>query len=555
VEYGGYRFDIGGHRFFTKVPLINEWWSKILDDDFLVCSRLSRIFYKGKFFDYPLKPLNAITGLGPVEAVRIASSYIAAQISPHPEEKTFEQWVSNRFGRRLYEVFFQNYTEKVWGMKCSEIGADWAAQRIKNLNLHALIRNMFLRGRDNEITTLIDQFRYPRLGPGMMWERVAQILDQRGHPISFGVKVTKLHLARGKVTSVTVTDVTDGAERRVDGRHFISTMPIRNLIAALDPPPPAAVVEASRKLRYRDFLTVGLVVDTPDVFKDNWIYIHAPEVKVGRIQNFKNWSPDMVPDLSKTSLGLEYFVQENDEVWSSKDQDLIKLATDECAQLGLIKAKDVVDGIVIRMPKAYPVYDRSYMENVKIIREYLDTIPNLQLIGRNGQHRYNNQDHSMLTGIYAARNLCGEKLDIWDINTEDEYHEEGTRLRSGERLVPQTVQAADPRTVLQVAFARYDPLALGVALSAVFGLGLFCLMAPLIAASDNGTKLSLLRIYLLGFDNTWKGAAVGIFQMSIYGFVLGFVMAHLINYLIGWHEQRLFRKLAGTEDKADLIHG
>jgi protoporphyrinogen oxidase len=551
VEHSGYRFDIGGHRFFTKVPLINEWWNKILDDDFLICSRLSRIYYKGKFFDYPLKPFNAIAGLGPVEAVRIVFSYIAAQISPHSEEKTFEQWVSNRFGRRLYEVFFQNYTEKVWGMKCSEIGADWAAQRIKNLNLHALLRNMFLRSRDDEITTLIRQFRYPRLGPGMMWERVAQILDERGHPIRFGVKVEKIHLSRGKITSVTIVDDSDG-ESRLDGQHFISTMPIKNLIAALDPPPPDAVLDASRKLRYRDFLTVGLVVDTPDVFKDNWIYIHSPDVKVGRIQNFKNWSPDMVPDLSKTSLGLEYFVQENDDLWSSNDQELIKLATDECAQLGLVNAEDVVDGVVIRMPKAYPVYDRSYMENVKIIREYLDSIPNLQLIGRNGQHRYNNQDHSMLTGIYAARNLCGERLDIWDINTEDDYHEEGSQQRSGERLVPKAVRVVDPLTVLRSAFARYDPIALGVALSAVFGLGLFCLMTPLIA-SDNGAKLSLLKNYFLGFESTWAGAAVGLLQISIYGFVLGFVMAHMINYLIGWHEQRLFRKLAGSGPRTDQI--
>ena len=321
-------------------------------------------------------------------------------------------------------------------------------------------------------------------------------------------------------------------------------MPIKNLIAALDPPPPAPVLEASTRLRYRDFLTVGLVVDVPDVFKDNWIYIHAPDVKVGRIQNFKNWNPDMVPDQSKTSLGLEYFVQENDDLWNSKDEDLIKLATEECAQLGLVDAKDVVDGVVIRMPKAYPVYDQSYMENVTIIRGYLDTISNLQLIGRNGQHRYNNQDHSMLTGIYAARNLCGERLDIWDINTEGEYHEEGARERSGERLVPQTVQATDPLTVLRSAFARYDPIAMGVALSAVFGVGLFCLMAPLLAGSDGDTKLLLLKNYLLGFESTWTGAAVGLLQISIYGFVLGYVMAHMINSLIGWHEQRLFRKLA-----------
>jgi protoporphyrinogen oxidase len=541
VEYDGYRFDIGGHRFFTKVESIDDWWKNVLEDDMLVCSRLSRIHYNNKFFDYPLKPLNALVGLGPIETLRIATSYVAAQIFPYATEATFEQWVCNRFGRRLYEIFFKNYTEKVWGMKCSEIGADWAAQRIKNLDFHKLVKNMFLRSKENEITSLIEKFLYPRLGPGMMWERVAQVLEERGFPVRLGCKVAKLHLTRGKLTAVTVIDQ-DGSKARVDGEHFISSMPIRDLIAALDPPAPTHVVKASRNLRYRDFLTVGLIVNKPNVFNDNWIYVHSPNVKVGRIQNFKNWSLEMVPDQSKSSLGLEYFVQKNDELWSAEDGDLIQLAKNECAELGLVNQSDVTDGVVIRMEKAYPVYDQSYKENLSTIRAYLETIPNLQLIGRNGQHRYNNQDHSMLTAVYAARNLCGAEYDLWDVNVEGEYHEETRSARRGDQLVPQATQL-EPLALLRAAFARYDPYALGCALSVALGVGLLYLVTPLLVQGGGGSKLLLLRNYLFGFDATWTGAALGVFETILGGFLLGFVMAHAINYVIGWHERRLLRRL------------
>jgi protoporphyrinogen oxidase len=541
VEYDGYRFDIGGHRFFTKVESIDDWWRKVLDDDMLVCSRLSRIHYNNKFFDYPLKPFNAMIGLGPIETLRVAMSYIVAQIFPYATEATFEQWVCNRFGRRLYEIFFKNYTEKVWGMKCSEIGSDWAAQRIKNLDFHKLVKDMFLKDKENEVTSLIREFLYPRLGPGMMWERVAQILAGRGFPVQLGCKVTKLHLMQERLTAVTVVGQ-DGNKARVGGAHFISSMPIKDLIASLDPPVPTRVLEASRNLRYRDFLTVGLIVNKPNVFSDNWIYIHSPNVKVGRIQNFKNWSLDMVPDQSKSSLGLEYFVQKDDEIWSAEDGHLIELAKNECAELGLVNQTDVTDGVVIRMEKAYPVYDQAYKENLSVIRAYLDTIPNLQLIGRNGQHRYNNQDHSMLTGIYAARNLCGADYDLWDVNVDGEYHEETRLARSADPLVPRATQL-DPLALLQSAFARYDPYALGCALSVVLGLGLLYLVAPLLVQGGRGSELLLLRNYLFGFDATWEGAALGILETIVGGFLLGFVMAHAINYVVGWHERRLLHKL------------
>ena len=308
VEHKGYRFDIGGHRFFSKAPLINEWWTNILGDDFRARSRLSRIHYKGRFFDYPLRPINALRGLGPLEALVIMASYVRACTFPTAEEKSFEEWVCNRFGRRLFEIFFKTYTEKVWGMKCSEIGADWASQRIKNLSLGAALKDM-IGGHKDDITTLNRQFHYPRLGPGMMWERVTEILNERGVPVHLGVKVDKVNHAGGRVLSVTTIDL-DGQEMNLSGDFFISSMPIRELIGAMRPAPPQHVLAAAQQLHYRDFLTVGLIINKPDLFKDNWIYIHSPNVKVGRIQNFKNWSPAMVPNAAHTSLGLEYFVQQ-----------------------------------------------------------------------------------------------------------------------------------------------------------------------------------------------------------------------------------------------------
>ena len=420
VQYRGYRFDIGGHRFFSRIKLINAWWERILGDDFQVRPRLSRIYYQGAFFDYPLRPMNALWGLGLAEAVRIAASYVRARIFP-TEERSFEDWVCNRFGRRLFEIFFETYTEKVWGMKCCEISADWASQRIRNLDLGAALKSMFL-GQSGDITTLIKEFRYPRLGPGMMWERVADILASRGVPIYLGHKVTRVHVAAGRVAAVTAID-RNGREAIIAGENFVSSMPLRELIAALTPAPPGLVVEASQQLRYRDFLIVGLIVDKRDVFNDNWVYIHSPHVRVGRIQNFKNWSAEMVPDPSKTSLTLEYFVQDGDDLWNADDQALIELATQECAKLRLIEEREVLDGVVIRMPKAYPVYDSEFKRNLTRIRHYLGQLSNLQVVGRNGQHRYNNQDHSMLTGIYAARNIGGSDFDLWGVNLGTDYHE------------------------------------------------------------------------------------------------------------------------------------
>ncbi len=425
LSFRGYRFDIGGHRFFTKVPEVQAIWEELLGEDFLVRPRLSRIYYNGHFFDYPLRPLNALAGLGPVEAVRVMASYLRAFVSRPGTDQNLEEWVSRRFGRRLYEIFFKTYTEKVWGMPCTEIDASWAAQRIKNLDLgKAVLRALFPAKADGEvITSLVEEFYYPRRGPGMMWEHAVDWLAARGTKTLLETDVVRLEHRDGAIHHATLRR-TDGSQERIPVNHVISSMPLGQLIEALDPAPPVAVLQAAASLRYRDFLTVGLVVDQPDLFPDNWIYIHSSDVHVGRMQNFKNWSPEMVPDLSKTFLGLEYFVQEGDELWETSDDELVALGARECQTLGLVDPADVEDGAVVRMPKAYPVYDGSFKDAVATIREHLRGIRNVESVGRNGQHRYNNQDHSMMTGVYAARNLFGADYDVWDVNVEESYHEE-----------------------------------------------------------------------------------------------------------------------------------
>jgi protoporphyrinogen oxidase len=449
VSHQGFRFDIGGHRFFSKVTLINDLWNEILDEEFLERPRLSRIFYRGKYFDYPLKAFNALSGLGPFEAARCMASYAKARIFPKPDPQSFEDWVANRFGYRLYSIFFKTYTEKVWGIPCSEISADWAAQRIKNLSLSEAIRNALLpkkgaaKTKSGEIiTTLIDTFHYPRLGPGQMWEACHAKLEAAGCPTVFDSPVERIRHRNGHVDCV-ITRGENGARGEFDATHFISSMPLRELILALDPPPPAEVLEAARRLRYRDYLTVVLIVNKPEMFPDNWIYIHAPEVKVGRVQNYKSWSPAMVPDPHKCTLGLEYFLWDKDQEWTWPDQRLIEMGIREAETIGLIRRSEVADGVVVRMAKAYPIYDRNYRETLDVLQRYLNTFDNLQTVGRNGQHRYNNQDHSMLTGVLAARNITADDYsshDIWAVNVEQEYHEQGrvisAKVAPADRLMP-----------------------------------------------------------------------------------------------------------------------
>jgi protoporphyrinogen oxidase len=561
ANYRGYRFDIGGHRFFSKVPLVNELWQEILGEHFLLRPRLSRIHYDGHFFDYPLKAANALRGLGIVEAAIVGASYAKAKLAPSLPETTFEQWVSNRFGRRLYSIFFKTYTEKVWGMPCNEISAEWATQRIKNLSLMEVLRNTFHangRSKDGQvITTLIEQFHYPRFGPGMMWERFESLLRDRGIETIFDRRVDKIWHRQGCVECIGVQSGT-GEMMKLSADQFISSMPLRMLIESLDPPPPDEVLRAAARLRYRDFITVVLMVGREHVFPDNWIYIHTPEVKMGRIQNYKNWSPDMVPAPSKTSLGLEYFASEHDDMWSWSDERLIELGIKECVQLGFIEPDEVQDGTVVRMKKAYPVYDQARTGNVAIVRDYLDGFENLQVIGRNGQHRYNNMDHSMLTGLCAARNVVGEQHDVWAVNVDTEYHEEVTPKRKHTVLA---VAAIEPReedldfaNVLRAALARLDPLALGLAVGIVCGFGLFLATTVLLLKGSDivGPRLALLGHYLIGYRVTWTGALVGLIEATVVGYVIGCVCAWLHNTLINGYIL-LIRRVAEAKERSDIL--
>jgi protoporphyrinogen oxidase len=452
VEHKGYRFDIGGHRFFSKNQEIEDTWTEILGDEMLDRGRLSRIFYRGRFFAYPLRAFNALRNLGPIETVRCVTSYAYARLRPVRNPRTLEEWVRNQFGWRLYSIFFKTYTEKVWGISTKELSADWAAQRIKSLDLWVAIKSALLpsRGtgapakRGEIVTTLIDRFRYPRLGPGQMWERVATALAGAGQPVKMGRTLLGIEHAGGRVRSVITRDEAGRVEEH-KGAHFVSSIPIRELVGLLDPAAPDEVRAAAAGLAYRDFISIALMIDRADVFPDNWIYIHDPSVKVGRIQNFKNWSPDMVPDQRKTCLGLEYFCFEGDGLWTTPDEQLVELASRELEQLGMCKQSEVFDGVVVRQQKAYPVYDDVYQQRVATVRDYIAAkLPNLHLAGRNGMHKYNNQDHSMMTALLVARKIAsGSALDPWKVNADAVYHEDvrvGDKDVTG-RQVPERIVA------------------------------------------------------------------------------------------------------------------
>ncbi len=398
----------------------------MLGADFLKRPRLSRIYYKKRMFQYPLRPLNALSNLGIGTSLAVVLSYAAAKLRPIRPEHSFEDWVVNRFGRRLYKIFFESYTEKVWGMRGSEIRAQWAAQRIKGLSLRAAVVEMLAqslgRRKNSDVKTLISEFEYPRLGPGMMWEAFRAKVESGGGQILLNSRVVSIGHDGARVRSVVIDR--DGELTPLPAGHLISSMPVRDLMEAWSPAPPPHVLAAARHLRYRDFISVALIVESPNLFPDNWIYVHDPSVKVGRIQNYKNWSADMVPKSGQTCLGLEYFCTVGDALWGMSDQALLALAKSELAQLGLAQPAQIVDGTVVRMLQAYPVYDEGFENAVNVVREYVATFDNLQLIGRNGTHKYNNQDHSMVSAILAVRNMFGEQHDLWALNADDEYYEQ-----------------------------------------------------------------------------------------------------------------------------------
>jgi protoporphyrinogen oxidase len=426
VERDGWRFDIGGHRFFTKVAVVEELWHEILPpEDFLQRPRMSRIYYQNKLFDYPLKAANALGNLGVIEAIKCVASYLWVKVRPPKDQDHFEGWVAARFGWRLYRTFFKTYTEKLWGMPATEMPADWAAQRIKNLSLSSAVINALLPKRNQtEITSLIEAFQYPKYGPGMMWEAARDLVLARGGEIVMRAEVTAIRYAGGVATEVVSRQ--EGHEVVTPARAVISSMPLPGLLLAMDPPAPDRVQAAAKRLTHRDFLTVALVVPSSASFPDNWIYIHSPDVHVGRIQNYGSWSPYLVKD-GRTCLGLEYFVFEGDELWTMSDDALGKLAEDELIRLDLAEPGQVEASYVVRMSKAYPVYDEGYDIAVDTCREWLAEVAgNVYPVGRNGMHKYNNQDHSMLTALLSVENLLDDAgHDVWSVNVEEDYHEEG----------------------------------------------------------------------------------------------------------------------------------
>lgn len=425
IQYKNYYFDLGGHRFFTKFKEVDQLWHEVLEDKFQKTPRISRIYYRNKFFNYPLTALNAFLGVGIWDTFIIIISYFKTKIKPYPKEDNFEEWVSNRFGRKLYSMFFKTYTEKVWGIPCATIQAEWAAQRIKGLSLRTAIINALFKPKNSNIKTLIDEFDYPIYGPGMMYHEMQNKINATGGRVLLNSKVLKVNHKNFMVESIEYKDA-DGKNQILTGTDFISSIPITELIQILNPAAGPEVLEAALNLRYRSIITVDVIVDKTRLFPDNWIYIHSPEVKLGRIQNFKNWSAAMVPDSNKTSLGLEYFCNENDSFWNMSDEELFKLAATELEKIKIAKASDIEDYKIVRVPKAYPVYMMGYKPNLEIISKYITQFKNLQLIGRYGLFKYNNMDHSIMTGLYAAKNIVqGNNLyNTWEINTDDEYLEE-----------------------------------------------------------------------------------------------------------------------------------
>ncbi|HWA87478.1 MAG TPA: NAD(P)/FAD-dependent oxidoreductase [Opitutus sp.] len=442
VRYKQWRFDLGGHRFFSKNPAIVAWWRERLGAEFIAVRRMSRILYRGRFFDYPLRAGNALRGLGLLESAGCVASYLWAKLTPVRPERSFADWVRNRFGARLYRIFFKSYTEKVWGIPCEKISADWAAQRIKNLSLVVAVLSAFGWKRGGEVKTLIDTFEYPRLGPGMMWERVRDEVVAGGGEVRLGAEVETLAVSDGRVRAVTFRTA-DGGVHEIACDEVIASSPLSDTVRALGDAMPESARRAAERLHYRDFALVALVVRGERLFADNWLYVHDPNVRVGRIQNFNNWSAALNEAPGTTCLGFEYFCAKGDALWSMDDDALIRLAATEMERLGLAQTDSLIDGAVVRVEKTYPVYDEHYRTAVDEIRSALVRIPNLQPVGRNGMHKYNNQDHSMLTGMMAARRLDGGRHDPWRVNSDAEYLEEAVAESAEEARVRSRTERAE----------------------------------------------------------------------------------------------------------------
>ena len=530
--YNGYCFDIGGHRFFTKNEQISQIWQEMLGDDFLKVPRVSRIYYRSRFFNYPLQAFDALSKLGILESSLIFLSYIKAQLFLFSEEKTFEQWVSKRFGKRLYKTFFKTYTEKIWGIPCHKIQADWAAQRIKGLSLIVAISNALIKTQGAK--SLIEEFDYPLKGPGMMWQRFLEKVEEGGGQVSFNAEVIKIKHENGRIISVGYIDE-DNRKKEVVCRHLISSIPITKLVTLFDPKVPDEVLKAAQNLSFRAFIIVILIIDKKDLFPDQWIYVHSPNVKVGRIQNFKNWSKAMLPDHHKTSIGMEYFCNEGDDKWRMSDDELKALAFREFTHLDLAKGGTVIDSFVVRQPDAYPVYDQSYKEHLGVIGDFLGNLNNFQTIGRSGLYRYNNMDHSMQTGMLAAQNVLGASHNLWEVNEEKEYLEEDKGKKAEQSLYKSFTGT----------FARMDTFAFACAMGLVSGLNIFLATIWLIIKGGKmvGPNLQLLNQYLAGYAVTLKGAFIGFGYFLFWGFLFGWLFAYLRNLFLAFYIYTIKKKV------------
>jgi protoporphyrinogen oxidase len=419
IRYKGNYFDIGGHRFYTRNKAVLAWWQGLLGADFRKVPRLSRIFYRGEYFDYPISIGEVLAGLGMFDAGLMLVSYLKSRLFPYPKERNLEEWTINRFGKRLYQAFFKYYSEKVWGIPCDQISADWAAERIRGVSVFAAVRHALSKGRENNIRTFIDEFRFPRLGVGMMYEAAAREVEERGGEIRLRSEVIEIRHDHNRITGVVCRNAQDGTIFEVQGTDYCSSMPITSLVGRMHPAPDKEVLEMCRRLRYRALVMVYLVVGRKDLFKDNWIYVHSPEVKVCRIQNLGNWSQDMVADPQTSALGMEYFCDEGDALWSRSDGALLELAASDLEALRLMRKDEVLYGHVLRVPKAYPIYDIGYRPALEVIKDFISRFSNLQCIGRYGMFHYNGMDHPVLTGFLAAKNIRGAHHDLWSVDLEE----------------------------------------------------------------------------------------------------------------------------------------
>ncbi|MGL5080549.1 MAG: GtrA family protein [Microcoleaceae cyanobacterium] len=454
-RYQDFILDYGPHRFYTKLAPVLKLWNDVLGQEQVTVNRLTRIYYRGKYFSYPLKARQILLTLGWGESLKIITSYFQTRLFPRHHPQNFSEWVTAKFGKRLFEIFFEGYTEKLWGIPCTEISADWAAQRIKGLSLLKAMRNAIL-GNDGKVKTLIDQFQFPRLGSGQLYEKVAEYLQQNHQPILLNTEVTQVHHQGSKVTHVTLRNCQTQAQTTVSCAGIISSIPLTVLIQQLRSEPPPSVIDAAKSLKFRNTVLVYLVVEGSNLFPDNWLYINDPRVKLGRVTNFANWSPDMMPNSHQTPLCCEYWCNFGDELWQTSETELCRRAEQELRQIGLLEIQPICSGFTIRLPRTYPIYAGNYKQALAEIQNYLRQFQNLQLVGRYGAFKYNNQDHSLLMGILAAENVTQPgKHDLWTVNSDSEYVEEATA--DSATTTAKLARSSHRRRILQVTqqFFKY----------------------------------------------------------------------------------------------------